>query len=351
MKLLIHAGGYVLSPWRGNELQEIRAFRKEFRDAKGQIVPCKWSPGTADFAAAGITSGGSSAASDVAAMIKVIGSQGVESIDELGIIGHANQDVLALSGTIKCDDVHFTNNAALIGDLPVFIAAIGQIRAVQDRLARDAKVILMGCNAGSGGEALLRVVSHAFLRTAVGFKEEILYNFEYAPTKLPENTLIVTGPRPTRITVRGRMKYESFGEIMGVWQTNAWNLKPDSTNNEGDIFIGTRDKHPVRGATTLFWMILREFYSPPYASAKHAWVSGSGTDASVPGIRVTYYKTMQSTQENGVTVQRAAGAHVQLNPDFAAKTSPRTLQKRVEEVGKALELVSAQKSGDVAVTW
>ena len=60
---------------------------------------------------------------------------------------------------------------------------------------------------------------------------------------------------------------------------------------------------------------------------------------------------MQSTVENGVTVQRAAGAHVQLNPDFAAKTTPKTLQKRVEEVGKALELVSAQQSGDVAVTW
>jgi hypothetical protein len=351
MKLLIHAGGYLLSPWRGNELNEIRVVRGEFRNAQRQIVACKWSPGTVDFAAAGVTSGGSSAAGDVAAMIQVIGSQAVESIEELRIIGHANKDVFSLAGDIRCDDVYFVNDAALIGDYPAFIAAVPKLRAVQDRFARDAKVILMGCNAGSGAEALLRVVSHAFLRTAAGYKEEIKYKFDYGPTQLPGGGLIVGGRNPTRVTVRGQMMYESFGQIMGTWQNNAWNLQPDATNNEGDIFIGTRDKDRVRGATTLFWMILREFYSPPYASAKHAWVSGCGADPSVPGIRVTYYKTMQSTQENGVTVQRAAGAHVHVNPDFAAKTTPTNLQKRVDEVGKALELVGAQTSGDVAVTW
>lgn len=351
MKLLIHSGGYLLSPWRGNELNEIRVVRGEFRNAQRQIVACKWSPGTVDFAAAGVTSGGSSAAGDVAAMINVISSQAVESIEELRIIGHANKDVFSLAGDIRCDDVYFVNDAALIGDFPAFVAAIPKIRAVQDRFARDAKVILMGCNAGSGAEALLQLVSHAFLRTAAGFKEEIKYKFDYGPTQLPGNTLIVQGRNPTRVTVRGQMMYETFGQIMGTWQTNAWSLQPDATSNDGDVFSAVRDKDRTRGATTLFWKILKEFYSKPWASVDHPWVSGSAVEPSVPGLRVRYYNTMQSTQDKGVTVQMAAGGHVDLNPDFAAKTTPKTLKNRVAEIGKALELVAAKKSGDVAVTW
>src|SRR6516165_11346788 len=163
MKLLIHSGGYLLSPWRANELTEIRT-------ARGEVHDCHWSPSTTDFLAAGRTSGGSSPAADVAAMIQVIGNQGAESIEELRIIGHANSKVFSLAGSIRCDDVYFVNEPAIIGDSPTFKAAIPKCRDVQDRLTKDAKVILLGCNGGSGTQDLLDLVGHALLRPVAGFK-------------------------------------------------------------------------------------------------------------------------------------------------------------------------------------
>jgi hypothetical protein len=284
-------------------------------------------------------------------MIKVIGSQSVESIEELRIIGHSNSQVFALGGTIKCDDVWFDKEPAIIGDSSTFNAAISKCRDVQDRLTRDAQVILLGCHGGSGSQGLLDLLSHAFLRKAAGFKEEIQYKFEYGPTQLPGNTLIIGGRNPTRVTARGIMKYESLGQLFGSWQTNAWNLTPDSTSNAGDLYSGMRDKDPARGATALFWMILREFYSKPWAGVDHPWVSGTSIDAGVAGLRVRYYDSPQTTRVQGGSVTQSAGAHVDINPDFAAKTTPKNLKNRVAEIGKVLDLVTQKKSGSVAVTW
>jgi hypothetical protein len=63
----------------------------------------------------------------------------------------------------------------------------------------------------------------------------------------------------------------------------------------------------------------------------------------VAGLRVRYYDTAK--------VSQSAGAHIDMNPDFAAKTTPKTLKNRVAEIGKALELVKQKKSGSVHVTW
>jgi hypothetical protein len=346
-KLLIHASGYLRSPWQNNELTEIRT-------AAGLVANCKWSPSTADFAAVGVGSRGSSAADSVAAMLKVIENQAVESIEELRIVGHANSDMLSLAGTIVCDNVIFDQEPALIGDSSTFKAAISKCRDVQDRFTSDAKVILMGCEGGStkgsGSAALLGLLSHAFLRTAAGFKEEIKYTIKWGPTQ-PDGTIIAQGPGRTRVTGRGEMKYESFGELFGTWQTDAWKLKPDSTNNDGDIYISMRDKNPARGASDLFWRILKEFYKTPWAAADHPWVSGAAIDATVPGLRVIWRDKAETTMENGVPMTRAGGAHVDVNPDFAAKTTPKTLKNRVSEVGQALELVKQKKSGVIPAVW
>ncbi|MBM4077109.1 MAG: hypothetical protein FJ267_15875, partial [Planctomycetes bacterium] len=220
MKLLIHAGGYMHTPWLGNEIKEIRTMA-------GLIPDCHWSPSTPDFAAVGVGSlTGSTAAASVASMLSVIEKHAVESIEELRIIGHSNKTVFSLAGTTRCDDVYFDMEPAIIGDSSTFQAAIPKCRELQDRFAADAKVILMGCNGGSttgsGSAELLSLLSHAFLRTAGGFKEEIKYTADYGPTQLPGNTIVAQGPGRTRITSRGKIKYESFGEIFGNWQTNAW---------------------------------------------------------------------------------------------------------------------------------
>jgi hypothetical protein len=172
MNLLIHASGYLLSPWQGSELTEMRIAQREDESIKlGKVPDCTWEPSTKDFMAAGRASGGSSAAPNVAGMIEVIGDQKVESIkelriiEELRIIGHSNRKVFSLAGSIRCDNVYFDIEPAIIGDSQTFKAAIPKCRDVQDRLTRDAKVILLGCHGGSGTQDLLDLLGHAFLRT------------------------------------------------------------------------------------------------------------------------------------------------------------------------------------------
>jgi hypothetical protein len=349
MKLLIHAGGYVQSPWRGDEMKEIRTTRGEveYIPAKGETAKkCKWAPTTVDFAAAGVGSGtGSSSASNVAEMLKVIAAQKVESIEELRVIGHGNGRALALAGTTKCDDVYFDVEPALLGDFDTFNAAIPKCREVQDRFTRDAKVILMGCNGGSGSQELLARLSHAFLRTVQGFQEEVEYTFDYGPTDLPNGTL----RRDTRITGRGRMRYGS-PEL----HRNPWFLTPDATNNDGDVYAAIRDRNPDRGAVTLFWTLLREFYKTPWAETDHPWVSGTSVDPNGPGLRVIWRNnavTSTPVSHPGFAYSTARGGHVEISSQFAAKTTPKTLLKRVAEIGKALELVAARQSGVIPAEW
>jgi hypothetical protein len=148
------------------------------------------------------------------------------------------------------------------------------------------------------------------------------------------------------------MKYAPFGlDFFRDWETNAWKLEPDAQSNNSDVYIGPRDADRARGGSTLFWMILREFYSKPWASVDHPWVSGTAVDAGVAGLRVRYYDTTQISGKRGMSVQQSAGAHIDINPDFAAKTTPKTLKNRVAEIGKALDLAKQKKSGLVPVTW
>lgn len=345
MKLLIHAGGYVQSPWRNDERKEIRTARGEvtFQNAKKESATCEWTPTSVDFAAAGIGSGtGSSAASTVAGMLKVIAAQPVESIEELRVIGHGNGQALALAGTATCDNVNFDVEPAVLGDSATFNAAIPECRTVQDRFTRDAKVILMGCNGGSGSGELLSRLSHAFLRRVEGFREEVEYTFDYGPTT-PDGKL----RDDTRITRRGRMRYG----FLGSWQTNPWWLTPDASNTDGDVYSAIRDPNPDRGATSLFWMLLREFYKTPWAKADHPWVSGTSVDPACPGLRVTWVDSARTASRDGVAYSTARGGHVEVSSQFAAKTTPKTLMNRVAEIGKALELVAARQSGVVPATW
>jgi hypothetical protein len=278
MKLLVHASGYLLTAWK-NDQQEIRC---TLNPRCGGTPNCHWSPSSKDFAAVGLASGGSSPAASIDDLLKVISQQGVESIEELRILGHANETVFSLAGEIKNDDVYFNQEKALIGPSQTFEKAMPKFRELQDRFTANAKVILLGCNAGSGKEALMSLVSHAFLRTVAGFKEEIKYNFEWAPTgpavRDRTGTVICNqiAPRST-VTRRGKMMYSTHGNLMGdvfgqtsvlgLYQTNAWNLTPDASANDGDIFIAVRRTDPGMAAIELAWRIMRDFFgNQPYVS-------------------------------------------------------------------------------------
>ncbi|HEX2887322.1 hypothetical protein [Vineibacter terrae] len=343
MKLLVHASGYrTVPPWT-NDQQEISC---TLDPRCGGIAACHWSPASRDFAAVGTRSGGSSAAATIDELLAVITGQNPESIEELRILGHANDQVFSLAGDVKRDDVYFTDDKALIGPFPEFKNAVPRFQAVQDRFTADAKVVLMGCNAGSGKEDVMKIVSHAFLRTVQGFKDEIKFNFEWGPSGAPlrERGQIVCTPMApaARITIRGRMAYVTQDPndplagltanqqpSLGMYKTNAWDLQPDSSNNEGDIFIAVRRKDPGTAASELAWRIMREFFPT------HPWVSGTGIDAGSPGL----------------TVRKADKSMMMIDvkPEWGSKTTPRNLKDRVAEMGRALELVKKQQAGSIAM--
>jgi hypothetical protein len=338
LKLLVHASGYTTV--YATDQQEITAV---LHQKCGGNPKWHWSPSSKDFAAAGIASGGSKPAGSVDELLNVIRAQAVESIEELRIIAHANEQMFVLAGEVKHDDVYFTKENAWIGPSPAFTSATPQFRDLQDRFTAEARIVLLGCNAGSGKEAVMATISHAFLRKVGGFKEEIKYNFEWGPTGpavSEKGVVICNRMAPTsHVQIRGRMLYSplvnQMDDIIGgtpsllPFKTNAWLLEPDASSNVGDIFIPIRRKDAGVGATELLWRILQEFFP------NHVWVSGAGVDTSISGLKVR-------KEDNHIFIDAS--------PDFARKTTPRTLRNRVAEVGKALELVKAKTAGVVPLT-
>jgi hypothetical protein len=341
-RLLIHAGGYKLTPWKTDHQEIATVLHKRC----GGTPDIHWAPTTRDFAAAGTTSGGSTAAATLDELLKVIRSKDPESIEELRIIGHANKDGLYLSGEVRPDDVYFTQEDSGLAETPTFRKALPKFRELQDRFARDAQVVLLACNSGTGGD-LLKLMSEAFLRPAAGFKSEIHYKFDWGPIgatlKEKDGTPVCTGQaKNAHVTRRGLMMYspqaDELADVLNLgvasnaalYQGDAWRLKPDQFANDGDLLRVLRDNNTGRAAVALMWLVMK-FYFP-----EHPWVAGSGEDPALSGLRV-----------------RVSGDRVMIDvgPDFARKTtSPKALNNRVAELKQALDLVGQKKAGVVPCT-
>jgi hypothetical protein len=346
MKLLVHASGYTVTFWHHNEREEIRSIVHP--RCGGTSDTRHWSPSTTDFAAVGRQSGGSSPAATLDELLGVISGQGVESIDELRILGHANSAVFSLAGEVRVDDVYFTRDESVIGDLDPFRKAMPKFRDLQDRFKADAQVVLLGCNSGgTGNPQLLSLVSHAFLRKAAGFQNEITYRLRWAPTgpAVKDGNKVVCNrlAANSRVTERGQMLYmtaamsqmaavvgDDPASMAGMFQGNAWNLQPDVSADDGDVLAAVRRKDVSTGAQELMWRLLGEFYPG------HAWVSGSSFDQSLSGLRVRWNDPTHG--------------FIDVGPNFARQTTPRTLKNRVAELGKALDLIGQKKQGVIPLT-
>ncbi len=338
MRLLIHANGYNVVPWKTQqaEIRTVQHLRC------GGTPNIHWAPSNVDFAAVGKAAGTSAPAATLDELVAAITRQPVGSIEELRIVGHANDTVFALGGEVRADDVYFTKPNSHIGDTPEFNAVAPKLRALQDRFTANAKVILMGCHAGSGKAELLKIVSHAFLRTVAGFLEEIKYNFEWAPAAPPlrEKGLVVCTPMlpNSAITIRGRMMYSKTGNLLGdvfgqesmlgAYTTNPWTLNPDATSNDGDIFIPMRRKDIGSAAGELVWRILKDYFPG------HVWVSGTSHDDQLAGLRVSF---------------EGSKGFIETGPDFVTKATPASLANRVSAVGAALDLIAKKQAGVIPV--
>jgi hypothetical protein len=343
MKLLVHASGYRTVPPFANARQEI--MRAQHPRCGGNPKH-HWSAASVDFAAAGKASGGSSPAASIAELLNVIRQQALESIEELRIIAHGNEENFVLAGEVRPDDEYFTKDDALIGPSDAFKAAMPQFRDLQDRFTADARIVLAGCNAGSGNEEVMSIASHAFLRPVFGFKEEIQHKFIWGPAgpAVRDHGKVVcfqVAPN-SRVLVRAKMCYSPAAQQQAemlqeeipdaLFKTNVWELEPDASSNVGDIFMPMRSQDAVFGSGELVWRILQEFYP------NHAAVSGTGwygVDPHLSGLKVR---------------KKGDGMFIDAGPDFSRKTTPRTLRNRVAEVGKALGLIQAKSQGTVPMT-
>lgn len=162
---LVFAAGYG-RPYRGRN-----ADQQETRDAERS----RWHPASIDMEQAAAGSGGGSGVSTLDALLAHIEAQGKGAITELGLIAHSNSSHFALAGTIDLaqNDVIFDRADALI-NVDTLKSKAERIAKLRDRFAEDAKIILYGCNAGSGKD-LLDAISNAFKVCVRGFSDEIQY--------------------------------------------------------------------------------------------------------------------------------------------------------------------------------
>jgi hypothetical protein len=354
MRLLVHGSGFA-RPFKqdkkGNhDPEELRCGKP--KEVRGN-PDGHWSPSTIDWEALGKSSGGSSPAATVNDLLNVLSGQGVETVDELRIIGHSNGPFLALGGVIQPYDpkapVKF-DEPTMLGSSATFLAAAPRFRQLQNRLKPDAKIVLAGCGSGGVNSDLLELISTTMLRTVQGFKQPIMYAIDgttSGPEVFEKGTKRPLGRRiddDAKITVRGKAMYSTaanaiedlFGsDLVGTsaLKTDAWLLKPDAESKAGNIFDAvTRFKaRPwVITAAEVGYKLLRAFF--PSQSAN---VPGVGFGGDLAGLRVA--ADSQIKTKMGLEVGKG----------FVDRLSPRTLEQRVKELGQALDMVLRRSPGVV----
>jgi hypothetical protein len=345
MKLLVYGSGF---PRRyRNDPEELRCGKpKEI----GGNPKCIWSPASIDFSWLGRSSGGATPVGTIAELLAVLRSKPSDSIEELRIIGHANDKCLALAGTIIPDNVQFAE-PAMIGDSATFNSYRSAFRSIQDRFKSDGRVVLAGCGEGGGGKKyLLDMVSHTMLRTVAGFTGPITYAIEGSSKGLSvTDTMRRRGIRPqigndAVITLRGKVMYSTAAntveDIFGadavgtaVLRMNAWELQPDADSKAGDIFDVVRrckSRPDVISAAEVGFRMKDEFY--PYIGD----VSGMGFAAELSGLRVV---------EDRVTKGKMS---IDVGKGFIDRITPTTLEQRVRELGTAIEMTAQHRVGVIA---
>jgi hypothetical protein len=130
----------------------------------------EWHPATPDMAATATGSGGGEAVSTFDALLTKLEAKGKGSITVLNLIGHSNSTVFSLGGEITKDDVEFHPDASIESDSLSKNAA--RIKALRDRFAENAKIVLYSCDAGSG-QGLLDAIGDAFGVCVEGFTTQI----------------------------------------------------------------------------------------------------------------------------------------------------------------------------------
>jgi hypothetical protein len=187
----------------------------------------QWSPSSRDFEATAKNSGGGTGVGTLDDIIAEIGKKKVGSIDELGIIAHANASFFSLSGSVLTSGPNLPNvtfSKAGMVDAAGLQNKQSKIDAVKDRFAKGAQIVLYGCHAGLD-DALLQALAKAFGVCVYGFSHEVAYLIQWNTS----NNVVIS---------RGKTFIDASGFVAAglatpasIAQNDIRNLTPDKKSS------------------------------------------------------------------------------------------------------------------------
>jgi len=179
-----------------------------------------WMPSSLDFRQTAVNSNGGTGVGTFDEFLKAIAAAGASSIDSLGLIGHANQKVLAFGGTINKDGSITANNNQEITEANLDAAVkAGTIPPLRNRFKRtdntSPTIILFGCHSGAADDLLVALRDAFQVSTCQGFKTELEWCMRHQRGQVIDrgHVRIKSGLRPPTGCVG--------------FPTDVWSLKPD----------------------------------------------------------------------------------------------------------------------------
>lgn len=179
-----------------------------------------WMPSTLDFRQTAVNSGGGSPVGDFNAFLAAIAAANTNSIDSLGLIGHANQKVLAFGGTILKDGSITATSGQQISEANLDAAVkAGTIPPLRNRFKRtdntSPTIILFGCHSGADDDLLVALRDAFQVSNCQGFKTELEWCMRQQRGQVIDRgrVRIKSGPRPAT--------------GCAGFPTDIWSLQPD----------------------------------------------------------------------------------------------------------------------------
>ena len=217
----------------GRELLYSNGYRSPYLSAAEEIAASQqsqWYPSSVDFKATADASGGGSPITTLQDVIKFLKSKPDGSVDELGIIGHANAKMFGFGGTITklttaaAADVFFS--AKMTVDSSSIDANAQALADVKVKFSSKGRLVLYGCHAGLD-DSLMKKLATALGICVYGFSVEIATGF-----------LTSGSGRTARITERGRVYVDTTGFLaagmgpdVSTWAKDIHKLTPDKKSD------------------------------------------------------------------------------------------------------------------------
>ena len=333
---LLYADGYPRPA-------HFRSDQREIQCLQGVPAGCVWSPWNDDFAALAGGSGGGTPCGSFDALLAFIEAQPDWSIEELGLVGHANEDGLAFAGTILPDNVDMLV-ASMVGPVETLEPNAARIERIRNRFARNARIYMFGCHTGST-MTLLNQVSAGFRVCVRGFTHPIRYRVQWNGNTVTSRGEVGAGEAEEELHAIGLA-------APAMYSSNVWSLQPDEESCYGaPVEVMTRVVSGAAEKTLSPDAVVRRILDS-YFDAEKAKVQRVEWDPAIRLPRWLEGGSMIVLRPHG-TGPDTTGV-ISVGDEFAAATTQDTFEDRIDQVEWwALRLIDEWIAGtaDPRETW